>query len=74
VEQRETRPDRTRLVRILACVLILAVIANLLAVFVVDEKPLRIASSLFESLCAFAFAWAVWPGRREPLTVPTSGR
>ena len=61
---REPQTGRARLVRILACVLILAALASLIATFVLDDKTLRIATSLFSSLCAFALSWAVWP--RKP--------
>ena len=49
---------------ILAWVMILSAIASLIATFALDDKALRIATSLFNALCTGAFAWAVWP--RKP--------
>lgn len=62
--QREPRAVPTRVVRILAGIMILSAIASLTATFVLEDKTLRIATSLFNALCASAFAWAVWP--RKP--------
>ena len=64
MDQRQPRAAPTRLVRILAGVMILSAIASLTATFVLEDKTLRIAAALFNALCASAFAWAVWP--RQP--------